>query len=155
MAPDYRSPAGPLRGLRVGTGVQYRGGAAIGYLASDTIRDPNNPNVAIDDPTVDGNTTLFAPSSIKWTGTLSYTVKLKDSGRKYRPRTIQFDLNVENLANNRNVVYSSINDVVQTSNTFLRPRIGEDITSPARRTVPGTFNYINPRNVTLSAKLNF
>ena len=154
FATDYRFTAGPLRGLRVGTGVQYRGGAAIGYKASDTIRDPNNPALAIDDPTVDGNTTLFAPSSIKWTGTLSYTVRLKDSGR-YRPKTIQFDLNVENLANNRNVIYSSINDVVQTSNTFLRPRVGEDFTSPARRTVPGTFNYFPPRNVTLSAKFNF
>jgi hypothetical protein len=39
--------------------------------------------------------------------------------------------------------------------TQNRPRIGEDITSPARRTVPGNFSCLTPRNYTLSAKLNF
>jgi hypothetical protein len=59
------------------------------------------------------------------------------------------------LTNNRNVVYGNINDIVQTSNTYFRPRIGEDISSPAHRTVPGSFNYIPPRSYTLSAKLNY
>jgi outer membrane receptor protein involved in Fe transport len=155
FAVDYRMSRGPLRGLRIGTGMRYRSGQAIGYRASDTIRDPNNPNVAIDDPTVDGSTPVWAPSSMIWVGSMSYTVRLKESGRRVVPKTIQFDLNIDNVANNRDVVYGNINDVVQTSNTYFRPRVGEDISSPARRTVPGTFSYNAPRSYTLSAKLNF
>jgi hypothetical protein len=155
FAVDYRMSRGPLRGLRVGTGMRYRSGQAIGYKGSDTIRDPNNPAVAIDDPTVDGTNPIWAPSSILWVGSMSYTIRLKESGRRIVPKTIQLDLNVENLFNNTDVVYGNINDVVQGSNTYFRPRIGEDITSPARKTVPGTFSYSVPRSFTLSAKLNF
>jgi outer membrane receptor protein involved in Fe transport len=155
FAVDYRIARGPLQGLRIGTGVRYRSGQAIGYRGSDTIRDPNNPNVAIDDPAVDGTTPVWAPSTIIWVASASYTVRLKDSGRRFAPKTIQFDLNIDNLFNNKDIIYGNINDVVQTANTFFRPRVGEDITSPARRTVPGTFSYSNPRGATLSAKLNF
>ena len=155
FAVDYRMSRGPLRGLRIGTGLRYRSGQAIGYRASDTIRDPSNPNIAIDDPTVDGSTPVWAPSSIIWVASMSYTVRLKESTRRIAPKTLQFDFNIDNLANNREVVYGNINDVVQTSNTYFRPRVGEDISSPARRTVPGTFSYNAPRGYTLSAKLNF
>jgi hypothetical protein len=155
FALDYRFSRGPLRGLRLGSGVRYRSGQAIGYRGSDTIRDPNNPTLAIDDPAVDGSTPVWAPSTILWTGAMSYTVRLGESTKRLVPKTIQFDLNVENLFNNRDIVYGNINDVVQTSNTYFRPRVGEDITSPARRTVPGTFRYNAPRGYTLSAKLNF
>jgi hypothetical protein len=155
FALDYRFSQGPLRGLRIGTGMRYRSGQAIGYRTSDTIRDPNNPNVAIDDPAVDGTTPVWAPSNILWTGAVSYTVRLGESSKRIVPKTIQFDLNVENLFNNTDIIYGNINDVVQTSNTYFRPRVGEDITSPARRTVPGTFRYNAPRGYTLSAKFNF
>jgi outer membrane receptor protein involved in Fe transport len=155
LAVDYRFSRTPLRGLRVGTGFRYRGGQAIGSLVNDTIRDPNNPNNAIDDPSVDASTPLWGPSSINWVGSLSYTIRLPESQSRGRPRTIQLDLNIDNLANNRDLVYGNINDVVQTSNTYFRPRVGEDISSPARRTVPGTFSYVNPRNYTLSAKFNW
>ena len=80
---------GPLRGLRVGTGMRYRSGQAIGYKGSDTIRDPNNPLVAIDDPTVDGSNPNCAPSSIHWVGSMSYTVRLNETGRRVVPKTIQ------------------------------------------------------------------
>ena len=79
----------------------------------------------------------------------------RNTTRRIAPKTLQFDFNIDNLANNREVVYGNINDVVQTSNTYFRPRVGEDISSPARRTVPGTFSYNAPRGYTLSAKLNF
>jgi len=155
LAADYRFATTPLRGLRVGTGFRYRGGQAIGTKVNDTIRNPNNPNVAIDDPTVDAGTPVWGPSSIVWVGSLSYTIRLPESQRRMAPKTIQLDLNIDNLANNQELVYGNINDVVQTSNTYFRPLVGEDISSPARRTVPGTFSYNAPRSYTLSAKLNF
>ena len=36
-----------------------------------------------------------------------------------------------------------------------QPTMCIDRQSPARRTVPGNFSYLIPRNYTLSAKLNF
>ena len=155
IATDYRFRSGPLQGLRVGGGINYRGGQVVGYRGSDTIRNPANPALAIDDPTVDGSTPVFAPSYYKAVGSLSYTFKLKESGRKLRPKTVQFDLNVDNLLNRREPIFANIGDTVGTGVTQSRPRLGEDITSPARRTVPGNFSYLIPRSFTLSAKLNF
>jgi hypothetical protein len=155
LATDFRFRGGPLDGLRVGGGVQYRSGQVIGFRANDTIRDPSNPNVAIDDPTVDGTTPVIAAGYYKAVASLSYVVRLGESQRKMMPKTLQFDFNVDNLLNERDVIYGNINDTVQTGVTLSRPRVGEDITSPARRTVPGNFGYLAPRNYTFSVKLNF
>lgn len=148
LATDYRFRRGPLSGLRVGGGVNYRGGQVVGNLGNDTIRDPNNPNVAIDDPTVDAGTALIAPSYFKVVASLSYTFKLQNN------RTLQLDLNIDNVLNRRKPIY--INGGLGNQNeTYSAPRVGEDITSPARRTVPGQYSYLTPRNFTVSAKLNF
>ncbi|MSU73292.1 MAG: hypothetical protein EXS43_13305 [Opitutus sp.] len=155
VATDYRFRTGPLKGLRVGGGAQYRGGQAVGYKGSDTIRDPNNPNKAIADPAGGPDAVLYGGGYIKAVASFSYTVKLKETGRALAPKTIQFDLNIDNLLDWKREIYGSINDIVQTGNTFFRPRVGEDITSVARRTVPGAFGYLAPRNYTFSAKLNF
>lgn len=155
IATDYRIRTGPLRGLRLGGGAQYRSGQVIGFKTGDTIRDPNNPNVAIDDPTVDGTTPVIAAGYIKAVASMSYTVRLKESARRIAPKSITFDFNVDNLFDESDVIYGNINDTVQTGVTNFRPRVGEDITSPARRTVPGNFGYIAPRSYTFSAKLNF
>ncbi|MSU64753.1 MAG: hypothetical protein EXS38_01325 [Opitutus sp.] len=162
LATDFRFRGGPLKGMRLGGGVQFRGGQVIGYRGSDTIRDPKNPNAVLPDPAyaVNGvfngaNVPLWAPSYFKGVLTASYTVKLKESRARLRPKTIQFDFNVDNLFNRKDVIYSNINDTVQTGVTLLRPRVGEDITSPAHRTVPGNFGYLVPRNCTISAKMNY
>jgi outer membrane receptor protein involved in Fe transport len=155
VATDYRFRSGPLRGLRVGLGAQYRGGQAIAYKASDTIRDPNNPNGTLPDPAGGPDVVLYGRGYTKAVASMSYTVRLKESGRRVVPKTITFDLNIDNLLNWHPEIYGSINDIVQTGNTFFRPRVGEDITSPARRTVPGAFGYLAPRNYTFSAKMNY
>ena len=155
IATDYRFRTGRLQGLRVGAGVNYRGGQVVGYRGSDTIVSSTNPTAAIDDPTVDASTPVIAPSYYKAVASLSYVVKLKESNRRMIPKTVQFDLNIDNLLNRRDPIFGNIGDTVGTGVTQFRPRVGEDITSPARRTVPGNFSYLIPRNYTLSAKLNF
>lgn len=50
---DYTLQRTVLKGLRLGTGVRYRGKQIIGSRASDTIANPANPLLSIDDPTVD------------------------------------------------------------------------------------------------------
>jgi hypothetical protein len=148
VATDYRIGSGPLKGLRVGAGVNYRGGQVVGNLGNDTILDPNNPAVAIDDPTVDASTALFAPSYTKAVASLSYTFKLRKS------RTLQLDFNIDNLLDYDKPVYIN-GGLGNQSETYSAPRAGEDISSPARRTVPGQYTYITPRNYSLSAKLSF
>src|SRR6185503_140512 len=73
LAVDYRFRSGPLRGLRVGGGANYRSGQVIGFKTNDTIRDPANPNVSIDDPAVDGYSPVYGSSYIKAVASLSYT----------------------------------------------------------------------------------
>jgi hypothetical protein len=154
LATDYRFAAGRLQGLRVGVGVNYRGGQVIGYRGSDTIQDPNNPAQAIDDPTVDGSTPFYAKGYYTTTGTVSYTLRLKES-KRYFPKTVQFDLTIENLVGRHAPVYGYTG--VQAQNTpsvILAPRNGS-ITDPARISIPGNFAYLPPRNFMLSAKMDF
>ena len=147
LATDYRFQNGPLKGVRVGAGVNYRGGQVVGYKGSDTIVNPANPAVAIDDPTVGPGDSVYAPSYYRGVASLSYTFKLKQG------RSLQLDFNVDNLFDRREPIYGSNGGVIGTNSTNLRPRT--DISSPARVTVPGNFSYLVPRNYTLSAKLTF
>ncbi len=145
FASDYRFSSSILKGLRVGLGVNYRSPMILGYRGSDTILDPADPTKAIDDPTVDATTPIYSPKQWTTTGSLSYTFQLKDK------RTLQLDLNIDNLLNNQEVIYTT--SFSGQSNTYVRPRT--TISSPARVTVPGAFSYQAPRSYTLSAKLNF
>ena len=154
FATDYRFRSGFARGLRIGAGVNYRSGAVVGYRTSDTITDPNNPANAIDDPTVDEATSVFGNDTYKVTGTFSYTYRFKESGRRLAPKTIQFDLVIDNLLNNREANYAFSSSSATTAYTLLVPRNG-DWTQPARTTVAGTPTYFMPRNFMLSAKMSF
>ena len=109
IAAKEREPLGLTfigRGFEVKIGVPMNGAIGEGRVACaqddeglaldpESIRDPNNPNNAIDDPTVDGTTPVWAPSTIIWVGSMSYTIRLKDSGRRFAPKTIQLDLNID------------------------------------------------------------
>jgi hypothetical protein len=153
LATDYRFNAGPLRGLRAGIGINYRGGQVIGNRGGDTIQDPNNPAVAIDDPTVDALTPLISPGYSKATANFSYTFRMKES-RRFFPKTIQFDLTIDNLLDRTKPVYGFTSGAQNTSATVFVPRNGS-LSDPSRYSVPGNFGYLPPRNFTLSAKLNF
>ncbi len=146
IATDYRFQTGPLKGLRVGGGINYRGAMVVGYRGSDTIVDPNDPTKAIDDPTVDASTPVKVRSYVKAIASLSYTVKLRAG------RSVKFDLNVDNLFNYSRPIYSV--GFGGQSVTYLRPRDG-NISSPARTTVPGLFSYLTPRTFAFSTTLNF
>ena len=154
LATDYRFRNGLVRGLRVGLGVQYRSGMIVGYRGNDTIVDPSNPNAAIDDPAVDARTLVTGNANYKVTATLSYVYRFKENGSRFAPKTIQFDLNIDNVLNDREPIYGYSNDSATTAYTFSSPRNG-DWTQPARITLPGTPSYYAPRNFLLTAKMNF
>ncbi len=131
---DYTVQSGRLKGLRGGLGVRYRGKQIIGFRGSDTIADPNNPKVAIDDPKVDAYTPVYTPNDYYIvTATLNYTWRFKNR------REVQANLVINNLLNDRGPQYSSI---AQTASA-LRPK-NNDYTSPARETVPISFALKQP-----------
>jgi outer membrane receptor protein involved in Fe transport len=142
---DYQIQSGRCKGLRIGAGVRYRGRQIVGARGSDTIADPANPRVAIDDPAVDAYTPVYTPKDYYMvTGTMSYTWRFK------RGREIQGNLVINNLLNDRGPLYSSNS----FTNFALRPK-NNDYTSPARETVPIAFALQQPVsfNLTFTLKL--
>jgi len=134
---DYTFQDGWLKALRIGGGVNYRGRSVIGYRGSDSIVNPSNPSASLDDPGVDGHNTVWAPAYITLTFTAGYRYRLKDH------REVLFNFRINNLLNDRDVLYSG---------SALRPR-GGDYRSPARETVPAAFAYKTPLSFSLTTTL--
>lgn len=156
IATDYRIRTGKFRGLRFGVSMNYRGKQYVGNRGADTLPDPSNPLAEIDDPKVDAFTMVEAPSWYRTSGTLSYTMRLNE-GRRFAPKTIQFDLVIDNLTN-RNVPMYQLTGTGTSNSTSagaIQVPIGGDITKPGRTSIPGNVSYPTPRNLMLSAKLNF
>jgi outer membrane receptor protein involved in Fe transport len=136
---DYTFREGRLAGLRVGAGVNYRGRTVIGYRGSDTIVSPNDPTVAMDDPSVNALNPVYTPGYSVYTATAGYKLKLKQG------RTLVFDLRVSNLFNETDPIYY---------NTAQRPP-GGSLTTVARVATPLAFYYQRPRSYTFTTTLNF
>ncbi len=136
---DYTFTAGRLKGLRLGGGARYRGPILIGNRGPDSIVNPANPAVAIDDPTVDAFTPIYSASYTVATATIGY------SWRAMKKYPITLTLRIENLLDEHEPHYF---------NTIARPP-GGDVTNPSRISTPRDFWYQMPRNYSLSAKLNF
>jgi outer membrane receptor for ferric coprogen and ferric-rhodotorulic acid len=136
---DYTFSKGPLKGLRVGAGINYRGRQVIGYRGGDTIVAPDDPTRAIDDPAAGANDTVGIPGYGLATLTLGYTWRVSNKVR------VVFDLKVDNLFDYDKPVYT---------NTMPRP-VNGDVTSPARVATPYDYGWIMPRNITFSASVRF
>ena len=138
---DYTLGVTPLKGLRLGGGVQYRGKQIIGNRGADTVVNPANPLTAIDDPAVDAYTPVYSPASYYTVvATLGYSLRLE------KRRELRFDLRVNNVLNDQGPLYSV--------STALRPK-GGDLTSPARETVANIYAYKQPVSVNLTTTLRF
>lgn len=154
VATDYRFSSGKLNGLRVGLAVNYRGPQVIGTRVGDTIPDPANPLRAIDDPTVGPSTYIYSENYFKTTATLAYTLRLKET-RRYLPKSIQFNLTIDNLFDYNKPMYGyAPSNVNTTDSIFLAPR-NNDISQSSRVTIPGNVSYMMPRNFMLSARMSF
>lgn len=136
---DYTFSTTKLKGLRVGLGANWRGRRVVGYRGGDTMA--TSATTAIDDPSVDGYTPLWAPGATLWTATLGYRWKLAHG------RNVEFNLRIANLFDADDVVWTD-------TTTTLRPK-GGDFTSPARETVYNPYAYQLPRSYSFSARYNF
>ena len=153
VATDYRFTSGPLRGLRLGAAINYRPGHISGYKTTDTVRDPNNPNAAIDDPAVSAANPVYGSSYYMTKLSLSYTLNLKEK-RRFLPKTIHFDLNVDNVLDDTAAQFGYSTGSQNTSETVFLPRSG-DLSDPSRISVPGNVFYFDPRSFTLTARMEF
>ncbi|MBI5689858.1 MAG: TonB-dependent receptor [Verrucomicrobia bacterium] len=136
---DYTIGSGRFKGVRIGAGARYRGPIVIGNRGADTIVNPASPATAIDDPTVDAYTPVYAAGYTVATGTLAYT------WRGFRNYPVSFNLRVDNLLNESKPHYV---------NVLVRPP-GGDVTNPARVATPRDFWYQVPRNYSLTARVSF
>lgn len=136
---DYRLSEGKLRGLRLGYGMQFRGPQVIGYRGADTMVDPNNPRVAIDDPKVDAYTVVWQKAYFLGTATVGYPMKFFGRHR------VDFNLSITNLFNYDLPLYNTAG---------LRAANG-DLASPARVSYPRFFSYTTPRSFRLSSTYLF
>lgn len=137
---DYRFSSGPLKGFKIGGGANYRGAQVIGYKGADTIVDPSNPALTIDDPKVTAYDTVKSDAYYNVTLNLGYTWKYSDR------ITLDFDFKIDNALDDSDPIYI---------NTNLRPRDG-NLSSPARAAVPGLYWWRQtPRNYTLSVTTKF
>jgi outer membrane receptor for ferric coprogen and ferric-rhodotorulic acid len=158
IATDYRFTRGFLNGLRAGIALNYRGRQVLGARTGDTIPDPNNPNVAIPDPTRGATSYIWGGGYTKGTANFSYTYRLKENnGRfaRYSPKTIQFDFAIDNLFNLDRPILENSSTTNSTANSLnLAPR-DNDISNVGVMSIPGAYNWQPPRNYTLTAKLSF
>lgn len=136
---DYSFRNGHLKGWRVGVGANYRGRQTIGYRGADTMRDPANPNLAIDDPNVGPLDVVYQPGYTTAMATLSYTRRLN------RRLNLTLSLRVNNLFDYDKPIYLS---------SVLRPVDG-DLSNPARVATPVSYYWITPRDFNLTATLKF
>ncbi len=153
LATDYRFRQGKLQGLRVGLGTNIRAAQFVGNRGGDTIRDPNDPTKAIDDPKVSSITWVRSEGYYTATASMSYTYRFKEA-RRFMPKSIQFDLSIDNLFNKIEPIFGSTQGSHNTSDTVYVPNDGT-LSDPSRRSVPGNFTYLNPRNFTLTARMDF
>jgi outer membrane receptor protein involved in Fe transport len=136
---DYSVQEGRFKGLRLGAGARYRGKTVIGNRGADSMVNPANPAQAIDDPTVDAFTIVYAPGYWVATATVGYNWRIT------RKQEIRFNLSIDNLLDDSKVRYIS---------TILRPP-GGDVTNPSRVTVPNNYWYQIPRSYTFAATVPF
>ena len=142
---DYTFRDGPLKNLRVGGGVNYRGKEVIGYHGADTIADVTSPQTAqgyytgtIPNPTANPYQAVYQNGYFLAVATVGYKHKIYNV-------PVEWTLSVDNLFNYSQPIYY---------NVALRPTNG-NLNNPGQTTVPALFNYANPRNYSLELTMKF
>ncbi len=136
---DYTIQEGRLKDLRFGAGANFRGRSIVGNRGTDTVRDPANPLLAIDDPAVGASDYVWADGYHTVTATLGYQFRLP------RKLTLRVDLKVDNALDFDRALFNA---------STLRVADG-DITSPARKNQVDGAYYLRPRYLELSTTLRF
>ena len=126
---DYTVQTGRLKGLRLGLGARARGNVYIMSRSADTIVNPANPVVAIDDPSVDQTTPVYFKNPVLVAATLGYSIRLKGSHR-FEGKELSFNLSVQNLLDSAQPTFSGTQGTARPPNgDFSKPN---RVATPAR-----------------------
>jgi len=153
IATDYRIQRGALSGLRVGFAANIRPGMIINDKSGYTIQDPNDPTKAMDDPSVDASDAMYGDAYMMTRASLSYTVNLRES-RKYFPKVVHFDLNVNNVFDKTEAIFAYNTGSSNTDRQIWLPNNGL-VSDPSRYGIGGNPFYLEPRTFTLTARMEF
>ena len=130
---DYTLKEGALKNVRFGGGVNYRGKEVIGFRGGERLATGAlDPNATAVNP-------VHRDPYYLVTAVVGYSFKALS---RY---PVRLDLTVNNVFDNDDLLYY---------NTTLRPP-GGDITSQARVAVGNQFQYITPRQYSLTATFSF
>ncbi|MCX6942207.1 MAG: hypothetical protein NTX09_16015 [Verrucomicrobia bacterium] len=138
---DYTIQSGRLKGLRIGVGARDPGRVYIMSRSADTIIDPNNPALAIDDPKVDQTTPVYYRQPIIMTGSLGYTMRMKGWG-PIDGREVSFNLVIRNLLDTSRPTYSGTQGSLrQPDGDYSKPNRVATPTRVYGLTEPRTFLF--------------
>ena len=136
---DYAFRTGPLKGLRIGAGLNYRGRSVIGYRGGDLIEDPDNPGRTTPNPLTGPLDVVYQPGYTTARATIHYNWRIN------RKITINLSLIIRNLFDYDKPIYIG---------SVSRP-VGGDLNSLAREMTPVNYRWIDPRSFTFTAALKF
>lgn len=137
---DYTLQSGPVKGLRVGAGLQYVGRTVLGNRGADRIVDPANPNNSVDDPDFGPYDAVYRDPYTVANLTFGYQYKLNEKV------TLMFRLNVDNLLDYDKPIYTNVDQVTRTGS----------LTDSSRVTVPGNYlTWVPPRSYSLNITAKF
>lgn len=136
---DYTFREGAAKGLKLGAGLNYRGKQVIGFRGADTMADPTNQSVAVDDPTVDAYSVVYSDPYYLVMATAGYSWKFN------KKTQVTVNLRINNLLNESKVMYYD---------TTQRP-VNGNVSSPARVATPMDFLYQTPRSYSMACTLKF
>ncbi len=157
IATDYRFTSGFLNGVRAGVALNWRGRQILGNTSRNSIPDPNNPAKAILAPDATITNYLWVGGFTRGTANISYTYRFKEGGRfaRVKPKTVQFDLAIDNLFDMSRPVIENSTTGNSTANALQYVPRNNDVSNTGIMAVPGAYNFQPPRNYTLSAKFSY
>lgn len=139
---DYTFDRTILKGLRIGTAVQWKGDQFIGYRTGDTVVDSSGNLVLVNPAGASDDNRIFFKMPVEVIATAGYRWKFKNR------REIEFSLVVRNVLGGNAVYYAG-------SSTALRPPDG-DVTNRSRESVPGRLGGFQvPRSYLLTTTVRF
>jgi len=97
---DYTVQSGLLQGLRIGAGLQWQGDRNVGHRGNDTILNPLDPTVAIDDPLYDNQSIVWDMGAYRSQVNLAYPWRLENGN------TLNLSLRIDNPLNDTDFLAS-------------------------------------------------
>jgi len=136
---DYTVQSGILQGLRIGAGLQWQGDRRVGHRGNNTILNPLDPTVAIDDPLYDNESYVWDMGAYRTQMNLAYPWRLENGN------TLNLALRIDNPLNDTDFLH-----------TWTMRQPDGDLSKPNRVLLPvGTVDVPRPIQYRLTLAYEF